>query len=120
MSGIGNAETSSHQARFPDTGVVRLDQGSMHPEAMAEAEPCARGLQPSANADFDAAALRFRRRVVPLVERMVATVESGMVKSKWVKNKSHDGADRIPDGRHLAHCHHHNSIKWADKTSSWM
>ena len=43
----------------------------------------------------------FHQHVVPLVCHMCDRVAVGRVKFEWIKNKSHDGAVRILDGRNL-------------------
>jgi hypothetical protein len=73
--------------------------------------------QPQTHAQeaFDAAAREYQRAVVPLVEAMVEAVNLQAVKFARIKEKSHHGAVRTRDLRHLQHCHSHNSQTWWDQ-----
>ena len=48
-----------------------------------------------------------------MIEAMVVVVNNGLGFA-WIKNKSHHGAIRISDDRHLAFCRTYHSQTWRD------
>ena len=70
---------------------------------------------------FDEAVTRYRSYVMPMVEAMIKKVDAEKTaKFDWVKDKSHHGAVRTLDGRHLVQCQKYNSQTWRDNAPGWL